>query len=75
MYFLPAGGVVGEVEIKVSPITLYTKKISAHKSCDIQHVLKTVGFHQKYSDIKTPIPGLDFETCSAQPSVLPNTNH
>ncbi len=38
---------------------------------DIQDFLKTVGFHQKYSDIKTPAPGFDFETCSAQPSVLP----
>ncbi len=25
----------------------------------------TVGFLQKYSDIKTPAPGFDFETCSA----------
>ncbi len=24
---------------------------------DIQHFLKTVDFHQKYSDIKTPAPG------------------
>ncbi len=24
---------------------------------DIQNLLKTVGFHQKYSDIKTPAPG------------------
>ncbi len=29
------------------------------------HFLKTVGFLQKYSDIKTPAPGFDFETCSA----------
>ncbi len=32
---------------------------------------KTVSFLQKYSDIKTTAPGFDFETCSAQPSVLP----
>ncbi len=38
---------------------------------DIQNFLKTVGFLQKYNDIKTPAPGFDFETCSAQPSILP----
>jgi len=38
---------------------------------DTQHFLKTVGFHQKYSDIKTPALGFDFETCSAQPIDLP----
>ncbi len=26
----------------------------------------TVGFLQKYSDIKTPAPGLNFEPCSAR---------
>ncbi len=62
---LPAGGAVGAGEIEVSPVTLYTKQSSAHKRCfirhyitlhenDIQNFLKTVGFHQKYSDIKTP---------------------
>ncbi len=42
---------------------------------DIQHLLKTVGFLQKYSDIKAPAPGFNFETSSAQPSVLPTCNH
>ncbi len=32
--------------------------------------MKTVGFHQKYSDMKTPAPGFDFETCCAQPSFV-----
>ncbi len=31
---------------------------------DIQNFPKTVGFHQKYIDIKTPAPGFDFEMCS-----------
>ncbi len=76
---LPAEGAVGAGELEVSPVTLYTK----HKTLlyqtlharwnenDIQYFLKTVGFHQKYSDIKTPALGFDFEACSAQPSVLP----
>ncbi len=38
---------------------------------DIHNFLKTVSFLQKYSDIKTTAPGFDFETCTAQPSVLP----
>ncbi len=75
IHSLPAGGAVGESE--VSTVTLYTKQSSAHKRCfirhyiqdenenDIHHFLKTVGFLQKYSDIKTPAPGFDFETCSA----------
>ncbi len=29
---------------------------------DIQHFLKTLGFHQKYNDIKTPALGFDFES-------------
>ncbi len=32
---------------------------------DKQNFLKTVGFLQKYSDIKTTALGFDFETCSA----------
>ncbi len=47
--------------------TLYANEI------DIQHFLKTVGFHQKYSDIKTPALGFDSETCSNQPSILLTT--
>ncbi len=54
---------------EVSPVTLYTKQSSAHKHC-FNRPDETVGFHQKYSDIKTPALGFDFETCRAQPSVL-----
>ncbi len=55
---LPAGGAVEAGEIEVSSVTLYTKQ-------------RSVIFFQKYSDIKTPAPGFDFEMCSAQPSILP----
>ncbi len=63
---LPAGGAVVAGEREVSTVTLYTKQNPAHKHCfirhydinDIQHFLKTVCFHQKYSDIKTPALGL-----------------
>ncbi len=79
---LPAGGAVGAGELEVSPVTLYTMQNSAHKRCFIRHymqdemkitskIFETVGFLQKYSDIKTPALGFDFEMCSAQPSVLP----
>ncbi len=74
MNSLPAGGAVVAGEIEVSLVTLYTKQAKRHarwNENDIQNFLKTVGFHQKYSDIKTPAPSLDFEMCSAQPSVLP----
>ncbi len=29
-----------------------------------------IGFHQKYSDIKTPALDFDFEMCSAQTSAI-----
>ncbi len=67
---LPAGGAVVVVESEDSPVTLYTKQSSAHKHC-FNRQDETVGFHQKYSDIKTPALGFDFETCRAQPRVLP----
>ncbi len=65
--YLPAG------ELEVSPVTLYTEQSSTHKRCFIryymqdemkmtQNILKTVGFHQKYSDIKTLTLGFDCET-------------
>ncbi len=69
MNYLPAGGTgrdrSGAGEIEVSPITLYTKQSSTHKCCFIRHYmqyemkqfLNTVGFLQKYSDIKTPALG------------------
>ncbi len=68
--YLPAGGAVVAGEREFSPVTLYTKQRSAHKRCSnaqtlyarlnkncIQNFLKTVGFHKKYSDIKTPALG------------------
>ncbi len=80
---LPAGGAVGVVESEVSTVTaehktelrsqtlLYQTLYARWNENYIQNFLKTVGFHQKYSDIKTPALGFDFETCSAQPSDLP----
>ncbi len=61
----PVGGAFVVAESEVSPVTLYTKQRSAHKRSFIrqderwndnyiQHFLKTIGFHQKYSDAKTP---------------------
>ncbi len=38
--YLPAGGAVGEVEIEVSPVTLYTKQRSSHKRCFIRHYMQ-----------------------------------
>ncbi len=81
---LPAGGAVGAGELEVSPVTLYTKQLRSQtllyqtlharlNENDIQNFLKTVGFHQKYSDIKTPALGFDFETWRAQPSILPTS--
>ncbi len=37
---LPAGGAVGAVESKLSPVTLYTKQSSAHKRCFIRHYMQ-----------------------------------
>ncbi len=36
----PAGGTVGVVESKVSPVTLYTEQSSAHKCCFIRHYMQ-----------------------------------
>ncbi len=40
MNHLPAGGAVGEGELEVSPVTLYTKQSSAHKHCFIRHYMQ-----------------------------------
>ncbi len=64
-------------EIEVSPLTavhkaallsqtlLYQTLHARLNENDIQNFLKTVGFLQKYSDIKTRALGFDFEMCSA----------
>ncbi len=67
---LPAGGAVGagastKAVHKRSQTLLYQTLYARLNDNDIHHFLKTVGFLQKYSDIKTPAPGFDFETCSA----------
>ncbi len=71
--YLPAGAAVGvgEIEELRSQTLLYQTLHARWNENDIHNFLKTVGFLQKYSDIKTPAPGFVFETCSAQPSVLP----
>ncbi len=51
----------------------HTHKYARWNENDIQHFLKTVGFHQKYSDIKIPALGFDFETYRAQPSFPPTS--
>lgn len=56
-----------------SQMLLYQKLYAKLNENDIQNVLKTVGFLQKYSDIKTTALGFDFEACSAQPSILPTS--
>ncbi len=81
IYYLPAGGTVGAGELEVSPIIhktelrsqtlLYQTLHAKLNENNIQNVLKTVVFHQKYSDMKTPAMCFDFETLRAQPSVLP----
>ncbi len=68
MNFLPAGGAVGAGELSnavhkadlPSQTLLYQKLYARWTENEIQNVLKTVSFHQKYSDIKTPAPGFDF---------------
>ncbi len=82
---LPAGSTVVVLEIKVSPVTLYTNQSSAHKLCfirhymqdenenDIQYFLKTFGFHQKYSDIKITVSILKHTVLSQELS--PPANH
>ncbi len=66
-----------EREREVSPVTvvhkaalrlqmlLYQTLHARWNKNDIQHFLETVGFLQKYSHIKTPAPGFDFETCES----------
>ncbi len=78
IHSLPAGGAVEVVEIELSLATavhkaalrsqtvLYQTLHARWNENDIQNFLKTVGFLQKYSDMKTPAPGFDFETCSAR---------
>ncbi len=70
---LPAGGAVGAGErgfpgnvhkAALLSQTLYQTLHARLNENDIQNFLKTVGFLQKYSDIKTPAPGFDFETCT-----------
>ncbi len=42
----------------------------------VQNLLKTVGFLQKYSDIKTPAPGFDFFNCAEHNQAFsPPPNH
>ncbi len=48
-----------------SQILLYQTLHARWNENDIQIFPKIVGFLQKYSDIKTPAPGFDFEMCSA----------
>ncbi len=64
------GNAVHKAELR-SQMLLYKTLHARWNENDIHHFLKTVGFLQKYSDIKTPAPGFDFETCRVQPSVLP----
>ncbi len=74
---LPAGGTVGVVEILVSLVTAVHKAALSSQTLLYQilharlHLFSEDGFLLKYSDIKTPALGSDFEACSAQPSVLP----
>ncbi len=78
--YLPAGGTVVAGELEVSPVTQNRAPVTNAALSDIickrkwkWHNIfwKQLGFHQKYSDIKTPALGFDFETSRAQPSVLP----
>ncbi len=63
------GNAVHKTEL-CSQTLLYQTLNARWNENGIQNFLKTVGFLQKYSDIKTPALGFDFETCRAQPSVL-----
>ncbi len=64
------GNAIHKTELR-SQTLLYQTLYARRNKNDIQNFLKTVGFHQKYSDIKTSALGFDFETCRAQTSVLP----
>ncbi len=61
------GKAVHKAELR-SQMLLYQALHAKLYENDIKDFLKTFGFHQKYSDIKTPTLGFDFETCSAQPT-------
>ncbi len=67
------GNAVHKAELR-SQTLLYQTLHARWNDKDIQHVLKTVGFLQKYSDMKTPALGFDFETCRSQTSVFPPAN-
>ncbi len=77
MNSLPAGGTVGVGEIKVSPVTLYTKQGSDHKCCFIIHYMPdemkmtSNMFWRQSVSFRNTAPGFYFETCSAQSSILP----
>ncbi len=66
------GNAVHKTELR-SQTLLHQTLYARWNENDIQNFLKTVGFHQKYSDVKTPALGFDFETCSAQPRAPPPT--
>ncbi len=53
------GNAVHKAELHLQ-ILLYQTLYARWNENDIQHILKTVGVHQKYSDIKTPALGFDF---------------
>uniref|UniRef100_A0A8C1Q8C3 Lysine-specific histone demethylase n=1 Tax=Cyprinus carpio TaxID=7962 RepID=A0A8C1Q8C3_CYPCA len=58
IHSLPAGGTCRAGEIEVSPVT------AVHKAAQLTNTALS-GFSEDSSDIKTPAPGFDFETCSA----------
>ncbi len=84
---LPAGGAVVVGEIEVSPgntvhkaelrsqTLLYQTLHARWNENDIQNFLKTVGFHQKYSDIKTPAGVLILKRVVLNQAFSPPPNH
>uniref|UniRef100_A0A8C1AUH6 Lysine-specific histone demethylase n=1 Tax=Cyprinus carpio carpio TaxID=630221 RepID=A0A8C1AUH6_CYPCA len=58
IHSLPAGGTCRAGEIEVSPVT------AVHKAAQLTNTALS-GFSEDSSDIKTPAPGFNFETCSA----------
>ncbi len=64
------GNAVHKTELRSQTLLYQTLQVRLNENY-IQNVLKTVGFHQKYSDIKTPASCFDFEMYGAQPSFLP----
>ncbi len=65
------GNAVHKTKLR-SQTLIYQTLYARWNENNTQHFLKT-DFHSKYSDIRTPALGFDFETCSAQPSVLPTS--